>query len=449
MAEPADGGPHLTPDRELSADLYRVVAVAIVVIGHWLISAVTFHDGEFGNDYPLAIFPWAPWLTLVFQVVPVFFLVGGYASATAWLRWQEIGGHRWPDWVRRRVGALLGPTTAYVVLVLATIAVLSKVGVARPPLSFGGWAVAMHLWFIPVYLVVVALTPVAVAAHRRWGLMVPAALALAVAVVDAVARSVPQVGSANYLLCWAAVYQIGICWRGGQLRGRRTQLCAVSAAILVAVLLALHCYPISMVGAPGAAEQNNFPPTVALLAFAVAQTGLLVAAAPTVTRWLQRSRWRRLLAVANKNVMAIYLWQMVPVVVVALVGYPTGLLPQPQAGSGAWWLFRGVWLVILALVLAAELVLLWLARAVFSRALPTFVTPLPAWSTTVLLIAGIGVVTVVLARFSVDGFAPGGRFPTVEALLYVAAIGMLGFTRRGRPEPTARRLRSRQAPPAE
>ena len=154
MAESADGGLHLTPDRELSADLYRVVAVAIVVIGHWLISAVTFRDGEFGNDYPLAIFPWVPWLTLVFQVVPVFFLVGGYASATAWMRWQGVGEHRWPDWVRQRVGALLGPTTVYVVLVLATIAVLSRVGIGRPPLSFGGWAVAMHLWFIPVYLVV-------------------------------------------------------------------------------------------------------------------------------------------------------------------------------------------------------------------------------------------------------------------------------------------------------
>ena len=104
-------------------------------------------------------------------------------------------------------------------LVLATIAVLSKVGIGRPPLSFGGWAVAMHLWFIPVYVVVVALTPVAVAAHRRWGLMVPAVLALAVAVVDVVARSAPEVGPANYLLCWAAVYQVGICWRGGQLRG--------------------------------------------------------------------------------------------------------------------------------------------------------------------------------------------------------------------------------------
>ena len=24
------------------------------------------------------------------------------------MRWQEVGGHRWPDWVRQRVGALLG-----------------------------------------------------------------------------------------------------------------------------------------------------------------------------------------------------------------------------------------------------------------------------------------------------------------------------------------------------
>ena len=46
------------------------------------------------------------------------------------------------------------------------------------------------------------------------------------------------------------------------------------------ILLALRWYPISMVGAPGAKEQNNFPPNVALLAFSVAQAGILVAVAP-------------------------------------------------------------------------------------------------------------------------------------------------------------------------
>jgi Acyltransferase family len=424
---PADRGADTMPARELSADFYRVLAVVIVVIGHWLVSAVSFRDGRFGNDYPLALLPWTHWLTLVFQVVPVFFLVGGYASAASWTRWRDAGGRHWPDWVRHRLGAILGPTTVYVVLALATVSVLGRVGVGSSPLSFGGWAVAMHLWFVPIYLVVVALTPVAVAAHRRWGLMVPAVLALAAAGVDAAARSAPGVGWANYLLCWAAIYQIGICWRGGTLRGHRPVLLATVAAIVLAMLLVLRCYPISMVGAPGAPAQNDFPPTVALLAFATAQAGLLVAAAPAATRWLRRSRWRRPLAAANKNVMALYLWQMVPVVVVALAGYPTGLLPQPAPGTGSWYLFRLVWLAILSAVTAAELALLWLARSVFNHALPTIATPLPAWSAAPLLAAGIGIATLTLSRFSVEGFAPDGRFPTVAALLYAAAVVLVSL----------------------
>ncbi len=149
---PADRSTDTASARELSADLYRVLAVTVVVIGHWLVSAVTFRDGQFGNDYPLDVMPWTRWLTLVFQVVPVFFLVGGYASAASWTRWREAGGRHWTEWVRHRLAAILGPTTAYVVLALAAVAVLDWVGVGRSPLRFGGWAVAMHLWFVPVYL---------------------------------------------------------------------------------------------------------------------------------------------------------------------------------------------------------------------------------------------------------------------------------------------------------
>ena len=428
---PAGGGADTLLARELSADFYRVLAVVIVVIGHWLVSAVTFRDGRFGNDYPLAVLPWTQWLTLVFQAVPVFFLVGGYASAASWTRWLDAGGRQWSDWLRHRLGAILGPTTAYVVVALAMVAVLGRVDVRRSSLSFGGWAIAMHLWFVPVYLVVVALTPVAVAAHRRWGLMVPAVLALAVIGVDAAARSFPGVGWTNYLLCWGAVYQIGICWRAGALRGHRPVLIATAAAIVLAMLLVLRCYPISMVGAPGAPAQNNFPPTAALLAFATAQTGLLVAAAPAATRWLRRSRWRRLMAAANKNVMALYLWQMVPVVIVALVGYPTGLLPQPAPGTGPWFLLRLVWLVILSMVTAAALMLLWLARSVFNRPLPTIAIPLPVWSTAALLVVGIGIATLTLSHFSIEGFAPGGRFPTMAALLYAAAVMLVSLTPAG------------------
>jgi hypothetical protein len=413
------------PTRELSADFYRVLAMVFVVSGHWLVSAVTYRDGRFGNDYPLVVLPWTQWLTLLFQVVPVFFLVGGYASAASWNHHRDNGSRHWQDWVRRRLNVILGPTTAYVALVLGTVAVLGWAGAPRSPLSFAGWAVAMHLWFVPVYLVVLALTPVAMAAHRRWGLLVPAVLTLAVAGVDGAARIAPAVGLANYVLCWAAVYQIGICWRSGAFGGRRPVLLALSAAIVVAVLLMTGTYPIAMVGAPGATAQNNFPPTVALLAFAAAQAGLLIAAAPAVTRWLRRSRLRRFVTAANRNVMAIYLWQMVPVVVVALIGYPTGLLPQPEPGTAGWWLFRLAWLAILSVVTAAELTLLWWARSVFNRALPTVTIPVPVWTTAPLLVIGVAVAALALASFAVEGFAPTGRFPTMYAWLYLLAVGLV------------------------
>ena len=134
------------------------------------------------------------------------------------------------------------------------------------------------------------------------------------------------------------------------------------------------------------------------------------------------------MAAANKNVMALYLWQMVPVVVVALVGFPTGLLPQPAPGTGPWFLFRLVWLVILSAVTAAALMLLWLARSVFSRPLPTIAIPLPVWSTAALLVVGIGIATLTLSHFSIEGFAPDGRFPTMAALLYAAAVGLVSLT---------------------
>jgi hypothetical protein len=47
----------LTWGRELSADLYRVMAVVLVVVGHWLAAAVTLRNRLLGNDTVLAICP--------------------------------------------------------------------------------------------------------------------------------------------------------------------------------------------------------------------------------------------------------------------------------------------------------------------------------------------------------------------------------------------------------
>jgi surface polysaccharide O-acyltransferase-like enzyme len=420
-----------TPDRELSADLYRVVAVVFVVVGHWLAAAVTFRNGLLGNDTVLAVLPWTQWLTWIFQVVPVFFLVAGYANAAAWTRWRDGGGHR--DWYRHRLAAVLGPTTVYVGVVLAVVAVLVLVRVNSSEVALGTWAVAMHLWFIPVYLVVVSLTPIAVTAHQRWGLAAVGGTALAVAAVDALSlwAHVPVVGWLNYLLCWAAIYQIGIAWQGGGLHRRRPLLLALAAAAALTALVTVRLYPVSMIGVAGARVQNTSPPTIALLVFATVQSGLLVAAAPAITRWLRRSRWGRVVAAANANVMGLYLWHMVPVIVVAVIGYPSGLLPQPALGSGAWWLFRAVWVAVLAIVTAAELALMWWWRRVFRPTLPCVTVGLPAKLAAPLLLAGVALVVLAMWRFAAHGFAPHG-LPTAGALAYAAGVTLIILVPSGR-----------------
>jgi surface polysaccharide O-acyltransferase-like enzyme len=416
--------------RELSADLYRVLAVVVVVVGHWLLAAVTYRGGRFGYDEVLADMPWTQWLTWFFQVVPVFFVVAGYANAASWTRWRDTGRGNWRDWFRHRVAGILGPTTAYVAILVAVVVITGLVGVDGSKLAIPMWVVALHLWFLPVYLGVVSLTPLAVAAQRRWGLKVPAALAVAVAIVDVVTLGghVAVLGSVNYALCWGAIYQVGVAWVGGALGGRRPILLAVGAASVLAAVIGLGLYPVSMIGVPGQSIENTSPPTVALLALAAVQAGLLLAAAPAVTEWLRRARWRHLLVIANRNAMALYLWHMVPVVVVALACYPAGLLPQPDLGSGVWWLWRLAWVSVLSVLTAAELMLLWLGRSFFARPSPVVDVRLPARWSEPLLVVGAAMAAFALWRFAADGFAPGGHLLVASALIYAAGVVLAGLS---------------------
>jgi uncharacterized BrkB/YihY/UPF0761 family membrane protein len=123
---------------------------------------------------------------------------------------------------------------------------------------------------------------------------------------------------------------------------------------------------------------------------------------------------------------------MVPVVVVALIAYPAGLLPQPDAGTGAWWALRVLWVLILSVVTAAELSLVWLARSVTGRALPVLRIPLPRWCAVPLLIVGTVGSVAALASLAVYGFAPGGRFPTREALTLAVGVVVASLSVTGR-----------------
>ncbi len=410
--------------RNLAVDFYRVSGVVLIVLGHWLAGSVTYHNGYFGRQNPLVDQPWTQWLTWPFQAVPTFFLVAGYAGAVSWKHRCDNDGVSRQTWLRHRLARVLGPTTVYVGLVSAIVVALDLRHVAGSTLEYAGWAVAMHLWFLAVYLVVVSLTPVAVAAQRRWGLLAPAVLAVGVVAVEAVSLGwhVPHLRLLNYLLCWGALYQLGIAWHDGLLAGRKPALLAGCSAVALAMLILLGPYPVSMIGVPGQTLQNSDPPSVAMLAFACAQVGLAITLAPALNRALRAGVIRRALTTANSNVMALYLWHMIPVVIVAILGYPAGLLPQPVEGTAAWWLARLEWVVILSLVTGVEMTLLYWGRRFFAAPLAMLGTSLTdRWAEPIML-SGAAMAAYGLAFVAAEGFAPDGHFPWLTGLIFAAGV---------------------------
>ena len=422
------------PARNLAVDFYRASGVVAIVLGHWLAGSVTYHDGQFGRENPLLDMPWTQWLTWIFQAVPVFFFVAGYAGAVSWAHRRDADSFSRQAWIRHRLARVLGPTTVYVALVSVLVVVLQARHVPGTVLEYAGWAVAMHLWFLAVYVLVVSLTPVAVAAHRRWGLMVPVVLASGVVLIDVVslAGHVPYVGSLNYLLCWGLLYQLGIAWHGGLLAGRKPVLLAAGSAVALALLIRVGPYPVSMIGVPGEPIENTTPPTVAMMAFACTQAGLAMAFAAALDRVLRHRVVQRVLSTANANVMALYLWHMIPVVIVAIVAYPAGLIPQPPEGSAAWWLVRLEWITILSVVTAVEMLLLWWQRRFFAVPLPTFGLPLgDRWAEAIML-TGAVLAAVALHLLAQGGFAPDGRFSWPTAGVFAAGVVLVAVRTRSR-----------------
>jgi hypothetical protein len=244
------------------------------------------------------------------------------------------------------------------------------------------------------------------AAHRRWGLAVPAGMAAAAALASAIA-TVPHlrgIGNANYLLVWGSVHQWGFAWRDGILTRAwwRPYALAAGGAAMLAWLVTSGAFPAAMVG-PG----NASPPSVALLAYAAAQVGLVLAAEPAVTRLLAAPRRWHLVQRLNNAVMTVYLWHFVPVLVIAPALYPTGVMPQPAIGTAHWWELRPAWLALLTIALVPMTVIVMRAEQPMHR-LPAGIGPPRSWSPA-LLLAGLAATLLGLSQITITGLAPGGQ----------------------------------------
>jgi hypothetical protein len=366
--------------RERYVDLLRVVAIVTVVLGHWLIIEVEHSPGaQLTGHSALRDIPWAPPVTWLVQVIPVFFLVGGYANAASLQsRYRAAGRTGGTDlgWLSDRSGRLVRPTTV-LLLVLAGSALLARLlGAAPDQTRTVAWFATIPLWFLSAYLMAVLLTPMMYALHRRYGLAVPLVLVGLVGLGDlARFQGLETFADGNYLFGWLAIHQVGFAWRdtstaagaaagrGGLFTTRLPMSARAGITLLLVGLAALVLltvvgpYPVSMLDLPGELR-NASPPTLALLAVSTFQLGIILLLRAPAERWLHRPRpWQAVVAV-NAVVLTIFLWHVTAAILLIGALDHFHLLPTAPANSARWWLWRLPWLAGL-LVLLSGLVALF------------------------------------------------------------------------------------------
>ncbi|MFJ8887673.1 acyltransferase family protein [Streptomyces sp. NPDC102402] len=324
----------VTRDRYI--DLLRVVSLGTVVLGHWLMAAVTSE----GVGNLLAVVPGLQLLTWVLQIMPVFFFVGGFSHALSYRsllrrRPEDSTASVYPSFLRARLQRLLRPTMVFVLVWGAAALAVQLLGGGGGLTGVTLRLVTQPLWFIGIYLAMVAFTPALLTLHDRYGWGAFAALAGAAAAVDLLrfAAGVPYVEFLNFAFVWLAVHQLGFLRADGRIR--RPALLA-GAGLAAVALVALGPYPLSMVGMPGEKISNMAPPTLALLGHGLWLVGAVeLLRAPGARLVARPSVWRTVVA-ANGVAMTAFLWHLTAMLGVYGAMLTLGLtLPEPA--TGAWW----------------------------------------------------------------------------------------------------------------
>ncbi len=342
--------------RNQYVDLLRVLSLGVVIVGHWMMAVVLVGpDGTVRATNLLAVVPVLRPLTWLLQVMPVFFLVGGFSHANALPSVQRRGGG-YADFVRSRAARLLRPTAVFVAVWLALALAVELTGHDRGVIRMATRTVAQPLWFVGVYLGVVALAPAMLRLHRRCGRLawaVPATLVAGAGLVDALrfGAGVRDIAYLNVALVWLAVHQVGFLYADGRLT-RPIAAGFVGAGLAATVALTAYGpYPVSMVGLPGDRVSNLSPPTFALVTHSVWLIGLVTLLRAPVSRWLRRPRVWRGVVTANGLAMTAFLWHLTALFATTAATVALGLT-QPAVGSLDWWLLRPLWIAVLGLCTA-------------------------------------------------------------------------------------------------
>lgn len=365
VAELASGA---KADRNRAIDLYRAIAMVAVAVGHWMaIDLATTADGGLHAGNALESAPSMSIMTWLFQVMPLFFVVGGFSSAASLdaFNSDRARAARPQDWVAARLRRMLAPTmalaTTWVVLIAGGYA-LDLGGVidgAGALIAIGAVSAAIPLWFLANYTIDTAIAPYVLPRFRKHPVAVPViGVALFVALEIARFAGVPALPHLNWVLGWLLFQIAGFAWRDGLLPSAK-QLATIAAGLWMAAVavVAFGPYPVSMVHFPGLENSPTHPPSIALMLFGAAYSATAIVVAPAISRWLAErpKAWAGVVA-ANAVAMSVYLWHFTAAIAASALFYASGWLPTAAVGTLDWWIQKlpllGASAAILALIVA-------------------------------------------------------------------------------------------------
>jgi len=372
--------------RDRFMDFLRAASIAAVVFGHWFIGMIIWSDGLIREQSAVGVTS-GMWLgTWFFQVMPIFFFVGGFSNLVTYDSYVRRGASTW-EFVRTRAERLLRPSLVFlgIWLVIQVALHLTDTGAPAGPRIWDGTKLLRGmlppgatvpfgpLWFLGVYLVVVAIAPWTIKLHRRFGLRVPAAMILGTIACDFVGFvvGISWVRWFNVAFVLLLPHQLGHFYADGRLRRARKRVYWAMALIGLGGLVLLTTplvvglfgqarfdwfpgigyYPKSLLGTDVERISNAYPPTVCFMLGGIWTIGGVMLLRPYLTRWLQRRRPWKVTIYLNSVIMTLFLWHMTAYLLAILLLWPLGFGHQTDS-TPRWWIERFVWILVPAAILA-------------------------------------------------------------------------------------------------
>ena len=412
-------------ERNRYVDFLRSLSILVVIIGHWLIATAYYLDGSLTSEHLLKTQPQTQWLTWIFQVMPIFFIVGGYSNGVS-LESARRKGVPYAGWLSARLNRLVAPLLVLIIAWAAIALIMLWFGVGPAVIQFASQAALIPTWFLAIYIMVVILAPAVYTLWRRWGFASFWGFVAIAIVVDVAffAADIRWLGWSNYFWVWLAVHQLGFAWRDGRMGSAKMLLVYSALALLVMWLLVTYGpYPLAMVGSPDEGLSNTLPPKITLLTLAIFQFGLLLSLENPMRRALNGLRLWTATVLINSMIMTVYLWHItVMVVFVALLYLAGGPGLGFEPGTSEWWITRPLWIgVLLVVLLPVALLLSPLERRSRSKD-ATIPSPVRQITGAMMICLGIAL----LAMYGYGG-GPIPRLDLYSFMLVIVGSGISGL----------------------